>query len=191
MELIGEDQVELPPGKTVIGFRHSIDQPAMYTYQADFVPDDADDDLMSQNNQATAFTHVRGKGRVLLIEDCDHLGEFDYLIERLRVMNLELDVQPSDQLFTSLGELQAYDCVILANVPRSSGEDSNSVSSFRDEQISMLVRNTQEMGSGLIMLGGRNSFGAGGCFGWCRDPTRNPLRMEQFDMWLLQTSDLP
>ena len=33
-ELIGEDQVELPPGKTVIGFRHRIDKPAMYTYQA-------------------------------------------------------------------------------------------------------------------------------------------------------------
>jgi len=32
--LIGEDQVELPPGKTVIGFRHSIDKPAMYTYHA-------------------------------------------------------------------------------------------------------------------------------------------------------------
>ncbi len=122
---------------------------------------------MSQNNQASAFTHVRGKGRVLLIEDCDHLGEFDFLVERLRLMNLELDVQRSDQLFTSLGELQAYDCVILANVPRSSGGglddmDSNTVSSFRDEQIAMLVRNTQQMGCGLIMLGGMNSFGAGG-----------------------------
>ncbi len=161
-ELIGEDEVDLPPGKTVIGFRHSIDKPAMYTYRASFIPSDARDDLMPQNNQASAFTHVRGKGRVLLIEDCDHRGDFDYLIERLRVMNLEIDVLPSNQLFTSLSELQGYDCVILANVPRSSGDDSNSISSFRDEQIAMLVRNTQQMGSGLVMLGGMNSFGAGG-----------------------------
>ncbi len=161
-ELIGEDQVELPPGKTVIGFRHSIDKPAMYTYQAVFVPDNAEDDLMPQNNQASAFTYVRGKGRVLLIEDRDHRGEFDYLVERLRLMNLEIDVQASDQLFNSLNELQGYDCVILANVPRSSGDDANSITSFRDDQISMLVRNTQQMGAGLIMLGGPNSFGAGG-----------------------------
>ncbi len=161
-ELIGEDEVELPPGKTVIGFRHTVDQPAMYTYNAVFVPEDAQDDLMPQNNQASAFTYVRGKGRILLIEDCDHRGEFSYLVERLRVMNLEIDLQASDQLFGSLNELQGYDCVILANVPRTSGEESNTVTSFRDEQIAMLVRNTQQMGAGLVMLGGPNSFGAGG-----------------------------
>ena len=66
--------VELPPGKTVVGFRHTIDKPAMYTYQAVFVPDDPADDLLPQNNQASAFTHVRGRGRVLLIEDSDHAG---------------------------------------------------------------------------------------------------------------------
>ncbi|MHB8970422.1 MAG: VWA domain-containing protein [Pirellulaceae bacterium] len=166
-ELVGEETVELPPGKTVVGFRHSIDKPAMYTYQSVFVPDDAADDLLPQNNQASAFTHVRGRGRVLLIEDSDQRGDSDYLVERLRIMNLEIDVQASDQLFTSLSELQGYDCVVLANVPRSSGRDPSNVSSFRDEQIEMLVRNTQQMGAGLIMLGGPNSFGAGG---WANTP---------------------
>ena len=64
-----EEPVELPPGKTVVGFRHTIDKPAMYTYQSVFVPDDAADDSLAQNNQASAFTHVRGRGRVLMIED--------------------------------------------------------------------------------------------------------------------------
>ena len=79
---------------------------------------------MPQNNQATAFTHVRGKGRVLLIEDADNKGDFDYLIDRLRENNIEVTLQSSDSLFTSLAELQAYDCVVLANVPRSSGADA-------------------------------------------------------------------
>jgi uncharacterized membrane protein len=161
-ELVAEERVELPPGKSAIGFRTSIESPAMYTYQATFVPDDVNDDLMPQNNQASAFTYVRGKGRILVIEDCDHVGEFDFFIERLRDMNLEIDVQPSNRLFSSLPELQAYDCVVLANVPRSSGDDAANVSSFRDEQIEMLVRNTQNLGAGLIMLGGPQSFGAGG-----------------------------
>jgi uncharacterized membrane protein len=58
--------------------------------------------------------------------------------------------------------------VILANVPRVSmgagdtDQAESDVTSFSDEQIEMLVRNTEELGCGLIMLGGPNSFGAGG-----------------------------
>ncbi len=52
--------------------------------------------------------------------------------------------------------------MILANVPRSSGDDVDGVRNFSDEQVQMLVTNTQQMGSGLIMLGGASSFGAGG-----------------------------
>src|SRR6185436_6026680 len=98
----------------------------------------------------------------LLIENWETPGEFDYLVSRLRHEGLEVVVQPSNRLFTSLPELQRYDTVILADVPRSGGDDATSVSSFSDEQIKMLVRNTEELGCGLIMIGGPNSFGAGG-----------------------------
>lgn len=161
-EFLGELDVELPPGKKVLSFADMIDDPGAYTYQADFVPTNPQDDLMTQNNRATAFTHVRGKGSVLLIEDWQNPGEFDHMIDRLRASNIEVDVMSSDALYTSLAELQAYDSVILANVPRSSGDDAQSVASFSDQQIDMLVRNTEQMGCGLLMLGGPNSFGAGG-----------------------------
>lgn len=160
-ELLSEQDVVLEPGKNVYSFQHQIDQPAMYTYRADFAPADPKDDLMPQNNVATAFTHVRGKGHVLLIENVESRGEFDFLAESLRRMNLEVTVQPTDQLFTSLAELQAFDCVILANTPRASGND-NDISAFSDEQVEMLVRNTEQMGSGIVMIGGQEAFGAGG-----------------------------
>jgi uncharacterized membrane protein/Mg-chelatase subunit ChlD len=161
-EFLGQIDVELPPGKKVYSFADRIDDPGAYTYQADFVPKNPDDDLMSQNNRATAFTHVRGKGSVLLIEDWQNPGEFDYMISRLRANDIEVDVMASDSLFTRLAELQAYDSVILANVPRSSGDDAQSIASFSDQQIRMLVQNTEQMGCGLLMIGGRNSFGVGG-----------------------------
>ena len=143
----------LPPGKKVFTIRQKIEAPNFYTYEARFVPDRPEDDAMPQNNRATAFTHVQGKGQVLLIEDAEHPGEFAVLVERLRQQGLEVDVQSSSQLFTTLAELQPYDTVVLANVPREQ---------FSDGQIAMLVRNTQQMGAGLVMLGGPNSFGAGG-----------------------------
>src|SRR4051812_4739785 len=159
--LVDEPQV-IKPGKSVFPFRQNIDQADFYTYEARFVPDNPADDGISQNNQASAFTHVQGNGLVLLIENAEQPGEFDHLVERLRHEGLEVVVQPSNRLFASLPELQRYDTVILADVPRASGEDAASVSSFSDEQIKMLVRNTEELGCGLIMIGGPNSFGAGG-----------------------------
>jgi len=161
-ELIGETDVTLEPGKNVFSFKHQIDRPAPYTYRATFSPADPKHDSMTQNNTATAFTHVQGKGRVLLIEDWEHKGEFDYLVNRLRANNIEVDVQGSDQLFSSLAELQFYDSIILGDTPRSSGDDADTVSNFSDEQIEMLVQNTEQMGCGLVMMGGPRSYGAGG-----------------------------
>lgn len=146
----------------VFPIRDVIDQPAGYTYRAEFIPTDPMTDALQQNNRADAFTFVRGKGRILLIEDWNAPGEYALLIEALRRSELEVEVQPSDQLFTSLAELQAYDCVILAGVPRSSGESADAIANFTDEQIEMLVRNTEQFGSGLLMLGGPTGFGAGG-----------------------------
>jgi uncharacterized membrane protein/Mg-chelatase subunit ChlD len=158
----------IQPGKSVLAAAENIEHANFYTYEASFTPDNPGDDALSQNNQATSFTHVQGKGQVLLIEDWEQSGEFDYYVERLKDEGLEVVVQPSNRLFTSLPELQAFDTVILADVPRVSQgtdatfQDASTVSSFSDEQIAMLVQNTEQLGCGLIMLGGPDSFGAGG-----------------------------
>jgi uncharacterized membrane protein len=70
-----------------------------------------------------------------------------------------VDQRTSDQPFEDLADLQSYDTVVLANVARSSGSEAETLIS--DDQIEAPVRNT-EMGCGLVMLGGPQSFGAGG-----------------------------
>jgi uncharacterized membrane protein/Mg-chelatase subunit ChlD len=152
-ELRADQRIELPPGKRVFHIRETIRRPNFYTYEATFVPDNTEDDALVQNNQASTFTHVAGSGRVLLIENHEFLGRFDDMADRLGDRDIEVITMPSDNAFRSLAELQQYDSVILANVPRDQ---------FTDEQIKMLVRNTQQMGAGLIMMGGEDSFGAGG-----------------------------
>jgi len=147
------DQPVALSGKKVFTVRQQIDEPNFYTYEARFVPDRKEDDAMPQNNRATAFTHVRGKGQVLLVESHEHKGLFDHFVRRLRLQGIEVIVRQSEEPFTSLADLQPFDTVILADVPREH---------FTDDQIQMLARNTQQMGAGLIMLGGQNSFGAGG-----------------------------
>lgn len=154
--VVSEESVVLPPGKRVFTIRQQIDEPSFYTYEARFVADRAEDDARTQNNRATGFAQVRGKGRVLLVEDFEHPGEFDGMVHQWRLEGLDVTVQPSNSLFSTLAELQPYDTILLANVPREH---------FTDEQIPMLVSNTQHLGAGLVMLGGPNSFGAGGWAG--------------------------
>ncbi|MEZ6091615.1 MAG: VWA domain-containing protein [Pirellulaceae bacterium] len=165
-EVLLSEPVTLDPGKpTVFPLQHTIDQPAPYTYRANFLPDDPADDAVTQNNEASAYTYVRGKGRVLLIEDWSRSEEYRSFIDALRESDIEVVVMPSNNLFTSMAELQAYDAVIMAGVPRTSGEDADSISGFDDDHIEMLVRNTQQLGCGLLMLGGPDALGAGGWAG--------------------------
>lgn len=173
-ELLMEQPVTVEPGKHVFSFRQEIEAPDFYTYEARFLPDQPGHDAFPQNNQASAFAQVLGSGRALLIEDWSHPGEFQHLVDRLRASRLEVDVLPSNHLFADLNELQRYDTVVLANVPRTSGDDAE-VSLFSDDQLDMLLRNTQQLGSGLVMLGGPNSFGAGG---WANTPLEKAMPVD-------------
>ncbi len=151
--VVSEETVWLPPGKQVFSVRQEADDAGFYVYEATFTPDRREDDAMLQNNRATAFAHVRGRGQVLLIESYEQRGQYDRLVQGLRNQNIEVVVRPSDQAFDTLADLQQYDTIVLANVPRDH---------LTDGHIDMLVRNTQQLGAGLIMLGAPHSFGAGG-----------------------------
>ena len=151
--VLSDEEVTLEPGKNPFAIRQEIQRAGAYRYAARFVPDELTDDAISQNNEATGFAYVRGKGQVLLIVDHEAPEEHDYLAEVLRDENIEVTVQQDDQLFTDPNELLPYDTIVLANVPADF---------FSERQIKMLVRNTAQFGGGLVMLGGPNSFGAGG-----------------------------
>ncbi len=161
-QVLTEQPIEIDHGTHLFSFRDELNSPDFYTYEAQFIPDDPSRDGVAQNNRATGFTSLAGPTRILVIEDWSQPGEYDHMIERLRANDLQVDVQPSNQLFATLADLQRYDAVIMAGVPRISGNEAADLSDFSDRQVEMLVQNTQQLGAGLIMLGGPNALGAGG-----------------------------
>ncbi|HTN77523.1 MAG TPA: VWA domain-containing protein, partial [Pirellulaceae bacterium] len=160
--ILAQQPVVVSAGKRVLQFRDELTTADFYTYSATFVASDLADNASAQNDKASGFTHVSGKAQVLLIVDSSRPDEFQHLVERLRHEQLEVTVQPSNQLFTNLADLQRYDTVLLGNLPRTGGDDADNLHVFSDEQIEILVRNTEQLGAGLVMLGGPDSFGAGG-----------------------------
>jgi uncharacterized membrane protein/Mg-chelatase subunit ChlD len=116
----------------------------------------AQGDTLLQNNSAETFTFVQGKGQVLYIDNVpDGRGNMlrqALVSERINVDNTRTTV---DQFPASIVDLQKYDAVILANVPRGIG-------GLSEDQQKMLATYVHDMGGGLVMIGGEQSFGAGG-----------------------------
>ena len=157
-------EVTLRPGKQVFVLRQQIDSVGFFPYEAVFEPERPGDDPVTQNNRAAAFTRVAGKGKVLLVLNrAEDAAAYRPLIQAMEAQKLEVAVRPSAQPFADLAELQQFDSVVLANVPRDR---------LSDGQVQMLVRNTHELGAGLVMLGGPESFGAGG---WANTPIEDAM----------------
>jgi len=167
--------VDLQRGINVFTLKQLITEPNFYTFTAEFIPAKDSGDKRSINNVAEGFTHARGKAQVLLIEGTR--GEHAELIKALR--EKEIEVKPllapridgsggigGAVLPTDLAQLQPYDAVILANVPKEA---------FTESQHQLLAANCHDMGAGLLMLGGRDSFGAGG---WMNTPVEKALPVD-------------
>lgn len=138
-----------------------IDLPITFSganrFELVFEPDNPDHDSIAANNRAEAFTLVGGKGRVLVVDNVGGASG-EILPKALRSRGIELDVLPPDAMPGSMARLQRYDAVILQNVPAD-------LVSTRQQQ--MLARYVNDLGGGLMMVGGPESFGAGG---WANSP---------------------
>jgi uncharacterized membrane protein len=161
--LLLEKTVTLERGVNPFVVQQKIEAPNFYTFEAQFQPAEFGVDRIPTNNRAITHTYIKGAARVLLVEGTP--GEHDRLVEALRQEDIEVirlgsAIAPAGandlnlaQVPDSLAELRTYDCVILANLPREN---------LTDRQMEMLAANTHDMGAGLIMIGGPESFGAGG-----------------------------
>ncbi len=159
---IADEPVRLEPGKRVFAIRQELTETGMSTYEARFVPDDPAEDVHSENNAATGFCRVGGKGHVLVIEESSGAGRYGAFIELLRRNDIEVTLRDTRRPFDDLADLQQFDAVVLADVARVAGEGAADLTQFSDRQIHALVQNTEHFGGGLVVLGGPNSYGAGG-----------------------------
>lgn len=167
--------VKLKRGLNVFTLKQTITEPNFYTFKAEFTPDQGAGDKRAINNVAEGFTQARGNATALLIEGTR--GEHDDLVRALRDKGIAVTVMAApridgsgevggDAIPTELAQLQPYDTVILGNVPKES---------FTEAQHKMFETNVHDMGCGLVMIGGPNSFGAGG---WMNTPVEKALPVD-------------
>ncbi len=134
-------------------------------FEALFEPADGAADAVPANNRAQTFTLVHGRGRILVLDGVGgNSGRI--LPEALATHDLDVDVQPANTFPGALSQLQRYDAVLFQNVPAEA---------LTPAQMRMLARYVHDLGGGFAMIGGPDSFGAGG---WTNSPIDDILPVE-------------
>ena len=145
---VGSRELELEPGVTTIPFTVTAAEPGFHVFRAVIEPDD---DRFAENNAADAYVLVTGEPQVLVATD-DAARAAD-LIASLGEGSIEVTVVPAGGVPASLTSLAGYDAVVLDNV------EADELGADAMASLQVYVR---DLGRGLVMLGGRDSYGAGG-----------------------------
>ena len=162
-QLLSETVIALPAGTSEYTATVVLDQQGYHRVTAQIIPAD---DTRRQNNEATALVNLTGEPRILVV--ANEPADSENLAPALQAAQLTAEVVPPSGLPTTLAGLADYDAVILANVPASA---------IADETQMALQSYVRDLGRGLVMLGGEQSFGIGGYTGTPLEETL-PVEMQ-------------
>lgn len=155
--------VELDVGTNVKTVAVPVATRGLHHFEAVFLPDDARQDRVVENNRASAVTYVAGPGNVRIYDTEDAGADIARVVQAAGIDASRADVALlPDQLMRLLDA----DAVVLANTP---------IHYFTMAQQEMLCRYVNDLGGGLVMVGGPESFGAGG---WIDSPVAEILPVD-------------
>ena len=141
--------VALRSGKNLVRMTHREDSTGQYRYQVSMM---ASVDTYPQNNRGAGYVRVQGTPRVLYVTGSGNPTPLSIAAQSQRI---RVDVVNPQGVKTQPAQLQAYDAVVLHNVAAY----ELGIPAMRALQTA-----TRELGIGLGMVGGEDSFGAGGYF---------------------------
>ncbi|MFY2562170.1 VWA domain-containing protein [Corallococcus terminator] len=142
--LLVKGPFDFQPGPNVLPLRDLIDEPGLVRYQLTVeVPGDG----VVENDKGLAVLRVEGPRRVLLVTNQPK----GTLAKALEATGLLLEVRAPFRL--TLDDLDGVGSVVLENV------DANTLG---EPGLNALASYVEQAGGGLVMTGGRESFGEGG-----------------------------
>ena len=142
--LVADGQVHLEPGETHLTLPGLVGTPGFTELRVTL-------DAGQSSSSLAAVTVAKPAGRVLVLEDEPHTA--DGLVPLLQGQGLQVDRQPSSSLPPSATALAADDGIVLVNTPATS---------LSLDQQRTLQSYVQDLGHGVVVVGGARAFGPGG-----------------------------
>jgi uncharacterized membrane protein len=163
----GVQQVQLNAGLTRVQFEVPATEAGFHTFRALV---EAERDTFAQNNRADSDTVVKGDPRILVVSGAPIVS--DALAQALETERQDVTLATPDEVPGDLASLASYDSVVLVDVPASR---------LGAPAMTALQSYVRDVGRGLVMVGGQESFGAGG---YARTPIEAtlPVDMEVRDL---------
>ncbi len=160
-------RAQLVAGQRVLVYPVQLSDSRVHRFEAQFVPDRAESsqdgsgpavyvgDTSLLNNRAGSVTMTSGQGQVLVLRSDDENGasQAQALVRVFQRAQWEIDELVPGAFPVDLLELEAYDLIVLVNTARDA---------IGLEADSLLKSYVQELGGGVIFIGGSNALGAGG-----------------------------
>ncbi|QSQ22942.1 VWA domain-containing protein [Pyxidicoccus parkwayensis] len=132
------------PGANVLPLRDLVEEPGLVRYQLTV---EAPGDGVTENDKGLAVLRVEGPPRVLLLTNQPR----GTLAKALAATGMKLEVRAPFRL--TLDDLDGVGSLVLENV------DANTLG---EPGLNALAAYVEQAGGGLVMTGGRSSFGEGG-----------------------------
>lgn len=159
--------VDLRAGQNVLSVPVKALSTGPQRFEASFEPLVVDGrrvgDSLPQNNRSLAVTFVSGEGQVLVIADKPE--EATDFVAALTQANVKVELRTTATAPATLTDFNAFDAIVLFN---------QSTYGFSQQQQEDLRQYVHDSGGGLLMVGGPESFGAGG---WIGSPLEDALPM--------------
>jgi uncharacterized membrane protein len=147
------ETVQFSAGKNRYELPIYLRQPGYYEYAAT-IQCERDTDHLRENNTVMDCVFIEGVGRVLLVTDPGgDEREWTDLANVLNSAKREVDVRRAYDLASNSQSFLPYDCILLVNVP-ADALDATQMKAIHDAVF--------DLGIGMVMVGGANSFGPGG-----------------------------
>ncbi len=143
-----QQSLQLNGGEQDITFTLNAPPTGFHTYR---ITMDAPEDTISQNNEAAVFVNVQGPPHVLVIEGSPGAGH--NIVSALQATHIDVSVGVPIDVPTTLEGLVNYDAVVLADVPAVD---------LGTTRMQVLQSYVHDLGRGLVVSGGENSYGVGG-----------------------------
>ncbi len=168
------NKVTLKPGKNVFNFQRRFELSGKYDFEARLEPLKPEDDNIILNNSANGFTFIQGEPRVLL---CTPEPDLEgTLVKALNDVKIAVKTVTPEFLPRSIEEYFEYQAVVFSNV---------AAHALTEDQMLICEALVKTVGIGFVMIGGEDSFGAGGYQG-------TPIeRLLPVDMEIQQRKVLP
>ncbi len=148
-QLVTEQPVTLEKGLNAFVVTQETDAGGFHSYTAVV---EAADDARPDNNRGSGFVVIRGLPRVLILDGADGANS-QYLAAALNAEGMSVEVRGPSGAPGSLAEFEAYDAIVLADF---------AASYLSHDQMLMIQSAVRDFGTGLLMIGGEDSFGSGG-----------------------------